>query len=390
MKDRLFNFSDRAALISVYLLIIAIPISNALIESIFGVLFMFFLLKKISRPDFKFMKSYIYLLLFSFLFFSCLSLFNSGPFIKVSLRAFFLKWMECLAIFTIVNDTISNNQKRIRNCGVALVTVSLIICFDAVIQKFTGNDFFRYRPTIPLAPGKSVAGLTASFDHYNSFGSYLVFSLPFFIAATIAAKKLVTKISLAAAVFLMLVCLVLSFSRGAWLGFLSSAVLLFILARRKIYLFLVILTFVLAVAILSPGAKDKDMLSNTGRLPVWQGTLQMIKNHPILGIGVGTYMSNYHTYFKNTPAPYAHNSYLQIWAESGIFSLISFLCFLFLLMHKGVMAFKKYQNTLVLGLTCGIFGFLIHSFVDVDFYSLQLSALFWLGAGMLNASAESA
>jgi O-antigen ligase len=79
---------------------------------------------------------------------------------------------------------------------------------------------------------------------------------------------------------------------------------------------------------------------------------------------------------------------LQIWAETGIFSLLSFLIFLTLLLGRGIKAFMINQNSLVLGLLCGISGFLVHSFFDTHLYSLQLAFLFWSMAGLLVAAAN--
>jgi O-antigen ligase len=92
------------------------------------------------------------------------------------------------------------------------------------------------------------------------------------------------------------------------------------------------------------------------------------------------------TLFQCIGKQYAHNCYLQIWAETGIFSLLSFLGFLWLLLRQGIRAFKKTQNYIVLGLTCGLFGYLVHASLDVHFYSLQLAVLFWMWAGILSAA----
>jgi O-antigen ligase len=112
----------------------------------------------------------------------------------------------------------------------------------------------------------------------------------------------------------------------------------------------------------------------------------MIKENPLLGKGIGTFMSHFRSYSDLEIISYAHNCFLQIWAETGIFSVLSFLGFLITLIYKGIDVFKKYNDFIILGLTCAIFGFVIHSLFDPHFYSLQLAVLFWSLSGLLAAA----
>ena len=121
------------------------------------------------------------------------------------------------------------------------------------------------------------------------------------------------------------------------------------------------------------------------RFVVWRATFNMVKEHPFLGKGVGTFMAYFRDYVSNKNIQYAHNCFLQIWAETGIFSLISFLSFLGFLLWGAITAFVKNRNFIILGIFAGLSGFLVHSFFDTHFYSLQLSALFWTMAGILQA-----
>jgi O-antigen ligase len=96
-------------------------------------------------------------------------------------------------------------------------------------------------------------------------------------------------------------------------------------------------------------------------------------------------MAKLSQYTKGVGGFYAHNCYLQIWAETGIFALLSFIVFIILILRQGIKTFIKTHDYIVLGLLCAIFGFLVHSFFDNHLYSLQLAVLFWFLAGMLAA-----
>ena len=57
----------------------------------------------------------------------------------------------------------------------------------------------------------------------------------------------------------------------------------------------------------------QPIFSTVMRLSYWKDTLRMIEARPLIGVGLGN--------FNLVQSLYAHNSYLQIWAEMGIFGL---------------------------------------------------------------------
>jgi O-antigen ligase len=119
------------------------------------------------------------------------------------------------------------------------------------------------------------------------------------------------------------------------------------------------------------------------RFAIWKGAWGMIKGHPFLGVGLGTFMANFSRFTKGLGVQYAHNCFLQIWAETGVFALVSFIGFISLVLWEGITTFRRTQDGIVLGLICAIFASLVHSFFDTHLYSLQLAVLFWFLAGML-------
>ena len=166
------------------------------------------------------------------------------------------------------------------------------------------------------------------------------------------------------------------------------------MARRLVFLIPVFI----GLLVLVPELRDRLIFTFTprgdaDRIKVWQAAIVMIKESPFFGKGIGLFMDQLTLQLLRAPdasaaghlnAQYTHNCYLQIWAETGIFALLSFLGFIILLLTNGIKAFLKNQNFLLLGLVCGLFGFLVHSFFDTQFYSLQTSMLFWSMAGILN------
>jgi len=398
LKEKLFRIFDRCGEYSLYFFIIAIPISNAGIESFFGFILLFFLLKKLVKPDFKFLKSSTYFFALALLLFMGLSLINSGPYLAKSLIALFFKWLKNILIFVVVSDTITDPRKK-RNCMIVLLGAASLICLDALFQHFVGTDFLRNKKIIPLW-GETMfhgGGITASFHHYNSLGTYLVFNLSLVLSLLISVKNSLYKSTLFILLVLLQVCLFLTYSRASWLGFMFVVVLIVILYPKKrgklFYAFagyiFILVTCILFVIIFMPGLKERAMFADAGRFDIWKGACKMIADHPFLGIGLGTFMDHFHKYVPKAEFPvisYAHNSYLQIWAESGILALFSFILLIGSVSYNAIKMLKRNgSDFMLLGFTCAFFGFLVQLFFDSQLYSLQLAALFWFMTGVIVA-----
>ena len=111
------------------------------------------------------------------------------------------------------------------------------------------------------------------------------------------------------------------------------------------------------------------------RLNYWIDTLRIIKTAPLQGLGLGN--------FNLVSSRYAHNSYLQIWAEMGIVGIASFL-WLILIVFKS--ALKNFKDSLdkqqIAGLITASTVFLIHNFVDFSFFLPEVALIWWIILGL--------
>ena len=191
-------------------------------------------------------------------------------------------------------------------------------------------------------------------------------------------------------------CLWATDSRGAWLGFAVALLFLAMLKSRK--LFILILILLLASPLFMPDSiknrfSDFSTIGERGgtvweRIKLWSGTINMIKEHPFLGVGVNTYTKNFPKYKpKDYPdVRYTHNSYLHMAAEVGVVGAGLFLAFLICLIASAAKAIKRsvegVDKDLFAGLLAGIIGFLIHCVVDTHLYSVTLSVLLFACLGV--------
>jgi len=390
MKERTIKVIDYILDYCLYGLILFLPISTAGVEIFASLLIFFFFIKKLLKPDFYFFKNRTHLYLLFFVIFNVLSLFNSGIYLKKSLNALFFKWLEYILIFLIVQDTL-NSQKKIRNVLVIFLAVAGLVAIDGIFQKFFGFDFLRQKGVIPIKEGMS--GITGPFNHYNNFAGYLVCVLLIALSLLfLRSKKIIYQLGLSLLIILLGLCLLFTFSRGGWLSFLLGVILMLFLSRRLKIIFPIIFIF-LIILILIPTLRERAIFTfqkggDATRFNIWEAAFRMIKENPFLGKGIGTFMDYFPKYTQNLGVQYAHNCFLQIWAETGIFSLLSFLLFAGSILLRGI----RYLGTVpvrgfpfLIGLISSFFAFLVGSFFDTHLYSLQLSVLFWFIGGWLLA-----
>ena len=384
-REKVIFIAEKFIEYGFYGVIFFLPISKALIESFAGFVFFGFIIKKIVTQDFTSFKvdAKIFWLLLALFVFNALSLINSGPFLAKGFRALFFKWGEYFLLFMIAVDHF-RDRKLIKRFFCVFIFSGMLLGLSVLSQKLLGVEFLR---------GRSLVGhaVTGSFENPNSLGAYLVYCLPAFIALVYWKWK---NKAMAAVVFftciILSVSILLTFSRGGWLGFLIGLVGMIVLFEKKKFPVLILAGFLSILCLLPPFIK-RVMFSfgSTGdsqRYVIWQGAIDMIKENPFLGKGLGTFMNYFDQYVSNIGIFYAHNCYLQLWAESGIFSLIVFLSLTGLVVYRGVrisLKNKKDEFGILLGgLTAGTFGFLVASFFDTQLYSLQLSVLFWVMLGV--------
>lgn len=115
-----------------------------------------------------------------------------------------------------------------------------------------------------------------------------------------------------------------------------------------------------------------ETVNNAGvnRNLIWSSTLKMIESEPLLGVGFGGYATAIPK-FDASGGKYrlqqAHNEYLEIMANGGIIGFALFALFGVIVVHrilKNLRSSDLLRRASCFGAAIGIFGVLIHSFVD--------------------------
>ncbi len=387
-SEQLSTYCDRALAGLLYLLVILTPFSIAATSILPAAMVLVVIVKKLLKPDFAAFKAPDLLIFYAFLAFSLLSVVNSGPYTAKTLSFFFGRWLKNALIFLLVQDILSKYSRVKKIIGCFLGT-GIILSLDGFFQKYWGYDIFAHQPLVDV--GRGLSGISATFGNYNSLGILLAVLLLFAISLLIPKRSW----DWPRAVMLPLIVLFVyglywTYSRGSWVAVILGMIAIVFLSKRFYIAFFVLAAF-LGCLFLSPRGWERFLFifqtgGDQGRYAYWKIAWHLVQQHPVLGNGLGTFGPRF---FAETPIygkMYAHNSFLQIWAEAGFLSIFSLVVFLLWNLTKSAKTLWKHCDAYLLALFCGSLGWLVRAFFDNDFYSVQLSALFWLLLGTLRST----
>jgi len=343
-----------------------------------------------------------------------------------SASALWRKTLEYAAMFVVTTEVV-RDRRHFRWLVLLLLISGVAMGGDAIYQHLTRRDWLRGH----LLMAERVTG---PFEMPSDFGAYLISVVPIVAMVALAGVRMgwlsavkgvvsadrsstersddgVWRVGVLSRRFRM-VCLAVtglmfwslaeSVSRGAWFALASVGLVLAAIRSRRLFaaafVGLLLLTWSLPDSITSHLVEAITVgdAASQQRVAMWAITWKMITDRPLLGHGLGVYMWNLGNY-GITPdnvlmINYAHNCYLQMWAEIGIFGLAAFVWLIGVTLVLGVKRWLSerdpFMRAVTLGIVAGLSALLIHSGVDTDLYSLQLATMGWIMMGLAFAAAR--
>lgn len=246
---------------------------------------------------------------------------------------------------------ISNNRSRYY----VLFMIQTFIAFILGILQYFTNIGVKVSTNGTLR-------MEGTLGYPTAYGAYIVIVMFPLIMFFLNTKHKKLKIATGINILLGMISLVLSWSRNGWLALVVGLVVLAIIYNYK-FIYAIIGGGVLGVIV--PFIRERliqltSSAINGGRIKLWKIALIMIKEHPIKGIGMGNYVDLVNDYYVKYPELYeegqkgfpTHNTYLKMWAETGIIGMIAFFSTYVVMGIRLFKANKKYRNNFM-GLTVG-------------------------------------
>jgi O-antigen ligase len=129
----------------------------------------------------------------------------------------------------------------------------------------------------------------------------------------------------------------------------------------------------------------------TGRAHFWRGAVEIVKAHPVLGVGLGAFSAAY-TRYDTLSGTYrleqAHNDYLQLLTDAGLVGGLLglfFVAWLFREAFRRMRSHDRFRRGVALGALTGCAGALVHSLFDFTLHTAANGLMFLVLAALATA-----
>lgn len=311
--------------------------------------------------------------------------------------------LNYLTIFYLTIHTVQTRSQT-KQLVYLIIGIALFLAVFGLFKKFGVNPFPWWDYTDINYPPD---WLSATFGNHNHLAGYLAMAIPLILGLFLTGFKGGRLFIMIYLTFLLITALILSLSRGGWASFLVSlAFMCFALItskyfKRKRFLIALIVGFLSVAFIVLASTpvvervrtmfqKDEEASFNS-RLVAWGGVVQMIKDHPLIGAGPGTFaliFTQYQPPGLRMRFIMAHNDYLHLFSEAGLLLIPIIIWMIIALYKKG---FQKLKNPsrlvrgVTLGAMAGITAILFHSIADFNLHIPANALLFTVLAALVAA-----
>ncbi|MDY6878138.1 MAG: O-antigen ligase family protein [Chloroflexota bacterium] len=203
---------------------------------------------------------------------------------------------------------------------------------------------------------------------------------------------------------LLLATLVLTQSRGAYVGFAIGALVLLGLRWPRAALVVIPLVVIAALAGVElvgwRTVADQLMTGEAtsgldNRIEIWSRAIYAIQDFPFTGVGLGTFervVAVLYPLFLHPEGtvPHAHNLYLQVAVDLGLPGLVAYLALLGLSFATAFSAYRVFRRggqgalaMLCAGCVAGLTGMCIHGLVDAVTWGTKLALVPWAVMGLV-------
>ena len=231
----------------------------------------------------------------------------------------------------------------------------------------------------------------------NNLALYLGRILPLTLAvAGWATAALRRRWLYALAALVIAMVLFLTYSRGAWLVGVPASILFLAAARgrRALAVTAAALALVAIVVALVVGVGRLTLLLDATqgttffRLQLWRSSWAMVRDHPILGVGLDNFLYFYRSHYVLPTAweefnlSHPHNLGLDFWLRLGLPGLLTIAWLIVAFFRRGWHLYRALpessERLLILGLMGGMVNFVAHGLVDNAFFLVDLAFVFML------------
>ena len=255
-------------------------------------------------------------------------------------------------IYYLVSDSLSS-QARFNLLAKIICISSILVALLAILETiFAFNPLYEYFIENPYYGRYITYFVRPMSTQFNPapLGSYMLACLPFNLLLFKQSRNFLRLLG-ATGIVLNVVVIILTFSRGVFLG-LIAMILFYLFSQRKyrsVAIFLVILIIAVFVCSYLPYPFSKfgieltvggGGITSTYRVNRCIMTQRILKDYPFVGLGFQHFRIRFYEFYpEKAIVPYefmiADNMYLTLLAETGLLGFFGFLLFVFSFLKRG-------------------------------------------------------
>jgi len=236
--------------------------------------------------------------------------------------------LKAIVIFIVIVNVV-RTKNRLKLLIWLAFAVSLYLSYYAISDYMHGN----FREGSAFYNNQRIGGVIRGlFGNSNDLALHLVTMVPLAIGFAFASKGILRKLLYVSFSVLFISAIVVTFSRGAFLGlFVTALVLVRKIGRKNKTLSAgVLVVALLALLALAPASYSNRLStilsssadttgSSSQRTEILKRSIWVTLRYPLFGVGVG----NFH--YKSVHELVTHNAYTQVSSEMGIPALVMYL-----------------------------------------------------------------
>lgn len=290
-------------------------------------------------------------------------------------------------LIVIVNNI--ENKKQLNSILTLFVFTAVLVAVYGLYQYKVGIKLDRAWVDVSINPDINTRVFSV-FGNPNVLAEYLIMSIPISISLFWSTKKLLKKLIFLVSSLILIGTLILTFSRGGWLGFAFGLLIFVVLVEKRLLLSLipagVLAIFIMPSSVIHRIATIGNLSdsSNAYRIKVWDITLDIIRDNWMTGVGFGyiPFRETFIKYIRTMNVYHAHNMYLETLAEMGIGGFLVFIAFIFIIYKYAIITLMKnndrYLKIITAGLLAGLSSVLFHGLFENILYLPRIIVTFWV------------
>jgi len=273
-----------------------------------------------------------------------------------------------------------------------LVLVGALVSLYGIVTYFVGFELEEgYRVRATLSSTVTMAGV-------------LLFVLTLSLSLALSRVQRRDRWFFISASVLSFVCLILTFTRGAWLGAIVSLLLIAYKSpsrgRRIVWATIAILA---AISILSPRVEERvasvaqvGEMSIAGRFSMWLSATEVAQDSPSFGAGLMD-MGRVYDAYRRADSMFAsghmHSDFFHVLASTGIAGLVAFLWLLYSLSRVLVKNYartsqdERFMKAVCLGSLAGFCAFILAGVFEWNFGDAEVVSTLYCLVGLSCACA---